>query len=131
VGDFHSAEQACFLMRSRPPMLPKVNRLTSERGSMLLTAIVFAAGSALVLGSYLALSRTSLKVAHRTFFSNDAANLAEAGAEEALYCFNQMAAGATASTAWSGWTISTTNAMRTLTPLNRDQNAVGVIKVYV
>jgi hypothetical protein len=102
-----------------------------ERGSMLIAAMLFAIAIALVLGSYLTLSRTSLKVAQRTFFANDAANLAEAGAEEALYCFNQMAAGVVPATAWSGWTFSSTNAMRTLTPVNRDQNGVGVIKIYV
>ena len=101
------------------------------RGSMLLTAMLLATGLALVLGTYLTLSRTSLKVAHRTFFANDAVNLAEAGVEEALYCFNQMAAGTVAATAWSGWTISGSNATRTLTPINRDQSAIGVIKVYV
>jgi hypothetical protein len=98
---------------------------------VLLTALLLAAGLALVLGSYLALSRTALKVAHRTFFASDAANLAEAGLEEALYCFNLMAAGTAPATAWTGWTVSGTNAMRTLTPLNRDQNAIGLIKVYV
>jgi hypothetical protein len=98
---------------------------------MLLTAMLFATGLALVLGTYLTLSRTSLKVAHRTFFANDAANLAEAGLEEALYCFNQMAAGTVPATVWTGWTISGANAMRTLTPINRDQSAVGLIKVYV
>ncbi len=98
---------------------------------MLLTAMLIAAGIALVLGSYLSLSRTSLQVAHRTFFANDAANLAEAGLEEALYCFNLMTAGTAPATAWTGWTISSANAMRTLTPINRDQNAIGLIKIYV
>lgn len=106
-------------------------RHAGERGSMLLTAMLFAAGIAIVLGSYLALSRTSLKVAHRTFFANDAANLAEAGLEEALYCFNLVAAGTSPSTAWSGWTVAGANAMRTLTPFNRDQNGVGLVKVFV
>jgi hypothetical protein len=105
--------------------------MAGERGSMLLTAMLFAAGIALVLGSYLTLSRTSLKVAQRTFFANDAANLAEAGLEEALYCFKQMEAGTAAATAWNGWTFSGANAMRTLTPFNRDQNAIGVTKIYV
>jgi hypothetical protein len=107
------------------------SRLSSERGSLLLVAAVFAAVISLVLVSYLELGRTSLKVAHRSFFANDAANLAEAGLEEALYCFNQMGAGTPAATAWSGWTISGTDAMYTLPPFNRDQNAVGVVKVYV
>ena len=105
--------------------------LTGERGSMLLTAMLFSIGMAIVLGTYLNLSRTTLKVAHRTFFANDAANLAEAGLEEALYSFNLMAAGTAPATAWSGWTISTTNAMRALPTFNRDQNGVAVVKVYV
>ena len=118
-------------MTARPPVPPAARRLTGERGSMLLTAMLFAAGIAIVLGSYLTLSRTSLKVAHRTFFASDAANLAEAGVEEALYCFNQMAAGTAPATAWTGWTISSANAMRALPTFNRDQNGVGVVKVYV
>ena len=98
---------------------------------MLLTAMLFAVGMAMVLGSYLTLSRTSLKVAHRTFFANDAVNLAEAGVEEALYCFNLMSTGTAPATAWTGWTISAANAMRALPTFNRDQNGVGVVKVYV
>ncbi|MDD2764753.1 MAG: hypothetical protein PHE83_12355 [Opitutaceae bacterium] len=119
-------------MPSLPPVPPVArSRLSSERGSLLLVAAVFAAVISLVLVSYLELGRTSLKVAHRSFFANDAANLAEAGLEEALYCFNQMGAGMPPATAWSEWTISGTDAMYTLPPFNRDQNAVGVVKVYV
>jgi hypothetical protein len=118
-------------MSARSPVAHPGRRLAGERGSMLLTAMLFAAGIALVLGSYLALSRTSLKLAHRTFFANDAANLAEAGIEEALYCFNQIAAGTAPAAAFSGWTFSGANAMRTLTPFNRDQQAVGVTKIFV
>jgi hypothetical protein len=98
---------------------------------MPLTAMLFSIGIAIVLGSYLALSLTSLKVAHRTYFANDAANLAEAGLEEALYSFKMMAGGTDREAAWSGWTFSDADAMRTLAPLNRDQSAVGVIKIYV
>jgi hypothetical protein len=118
-------------MPPHAPVPSAVRRFAGRRGSVLLTALLFAAGLALVLGSYLSLSRTSLKVAHRTFFANDAANLAEAGLEEALACFNLMAAGTAPATAWTGWTISGANAMRSLPPLNRSQNAVGLIKVYV
>lgn len=118
-------------MPPRAPVPPAIRRLAGRRGSVLLTALLFAAGLALVLGSYLSLSRTSLKLAQRTYFANDAANLAEAGLEEALACFNLMAAGTAPATAWTGWTFSGANAMRTLPPLNRGQNAVGLIKVYV
>ena len=118
-------------MHCRPPVPPAFPRLSRERGSMLITAMLFAVGIAIVLGSYLSLSRTALKVAHRTFFSNDAANLAEAGVEEALYSFNLMTAGTVPATAWTGWTPSGANATRALPTFNRDQNAVGVVKVYV
>ncbi len=118
-------------MRPSPPVAPLSRRLAGRRGSVLLAALLFAAGLALVLGSYLTLSRTTLKLAHRTFFANDAANLAEAGVEEALYCFNQMSAGTAPAAAWAGWTFSSANAMRALPAFNRDQNAVGIVKVYV
>ncbi len=106
-------------------------RPAGARGSMLLTAMLIATGLAIVLGSYLALSRTTLKVAHRSYFANDASNLTEAGLEEALYRFNLMGTGTAAATAWTGWTFSGSNAMFTLPTFNRDQNAIGVVKVYV
>ena len=118
-------------MRTSPPVRPVSRLHQGERGSMLLVAMLLATGLALVLGSYLTLSRTALQLAHRTFFANDAANLAEAGVEEALYCFNLMTAGTATATAWSGWTISGANAMKTLPTFNRDQNAVAIVKVYV
>ncbi len=116
--------------RARILLAPR-RAFTRRRGSVLLTAMLFAIALGLVLVGYLNLSRTSLKLAHRTFFATDASNLAEAGLEEAIYCFNQMTAGTAAATAWSGWTISSTNAMRTLPPFSRDQNAIGTVKVYV
>ena len=106
-------------------------RFTGERGSLLITAMLLAAIIGVALVSYLSLGRTTLKLSHRTFFSNDATNLAEAGLEEAIYSFNLMGAGTAVATAWTGWTISTTNASRTLSPFNRDQNAIGTVKVYV
>ncbi|MDD3181054.1 MAG: hypothetical protein PHQ04_12035 [Opitutaceae bacterium] len=107
------------------------HRLADRRGSLLIVAMLFAAAIALVLVSYLNLGRTSLKVAHRSFFASDATNLAEAGLEEAIGCFNLMGSGTDPATAWAGWTISGTDAMRTLPPFNRDQNAIGIVKVFV
>lgn len=106
-------------------------RSTRERGSLLITAMLLAAIIGVALVSYLGLGHTMLKLSHRTFFANDAGNLAEAGVEEAIYCYNLMNAGTAVGTAWSGWTISGANAMRTLAPFNRDQNALGTVKVYV
>lgn len=93
--------------------------------------MLIAAAIAIGLVGYLQLARTSLNLAHRTFFASDASNLAEAGLEETIYCFKQMNSGATPATAWAGWTISGANAMRTLPPFNRDQNAVAIVKIYV
>lgn len=93
---------------------------------MLISAVL---GIGLV--GYLALSRNALKLSHRTLFTNDAANLAEAGLEDALYCFNQLNAGVAQGTVWSGWTLASGNATRTLPSFNRDQQAVGTVKVFV
>lgn len=102
-----------------------------QRGSVLVTALLLAAVLGIGLVSYLALSNTALKLSHRTLFVSDAGNLAEAGLEEALYCFNQVNAGAAATTAWSGWTLSGSTARRTLPQFNRDQNALATVKVFV
>lgn len=102
-----------------------------RRGSVLITAMLFAVVLGAGLVGYLALSTNSLRLAHRTLFLSDASNLAEAGLEEALYCFNQLNSGVGVNTAWAGWTLSGTDAMRTLSPFNRDQNAVGTVKVFV
>ncbi len=110
---------------------PDAAPLRSQRGSLLITAMLIAAVIGLGLVGYIALSQNALKLAQRTLFGNDASNLAEAGLEEAIYCFNQMNAGTAPATAWAGWTFSGSNAMRTLPPFNRDQNAIGTVKVFV
>lgn len=102
-----------------------------QRGSLLVTALVIATVLAAGLVGYLALSSTALKLAQRTLFASDAGNLAEAGLEEALYCFNQVNAGVTVATAWSGWTLAGSTARRTLPQFNRDQNGIGTVKVFV
>lgn len=106
-------------------------RARRPRGSVLVTALLIAAVLGVGLVSYLTLSRTALKLSHRTLFVNDAGNLAEAGLEEAIYCYNRMNTGVIATTAWSGWTLSGATARRTLPQFNRDQNAVGTVKVFV
>lgn len=111
--------------------IPAARRHTDRRASMLLTALLFTLGLAIVLSSYLLLTRTALKTAHRTYFANDASNLAEMGLEEALYCFNLMAGGTATATAWSGWTTAGANAQRAFGPFSRDQNAIANVKVYV
>lgn len=115
-------------LRHRIHAFPR-SRFANERGSVLLTAMLLAIIIAVGLGGYLGLSRVSLKMAQRTFYTNDALNLAEAGLEEAANSFAMMGSGV--SSAWDGWTISGANAMRTLPPFNRNQNAIGLVKVFV
>lgn len=115
-------------------MTPTYHRrrtMSGRRGGILITAMLLATAIALGLAAYLRLTRTSLQLAHRTYFAHDAANLAEAGLEEALYCFNQLAGGAAPAAAWNGWTLTGNTATRILPPITRSQDAVGVVKVFV
>ncbi|MBI5691748.1 MAG: hypothetical protein HZC55_16815 [Verrucomicrobia bacterium] len=90
-------------------------------------ATAIAAG----LGGYLAVSHNALRLAQRTYYLNDAANLAEAGLEEAAYCFRLINAGVAVSSAWNGWTVNGNNARLTLPSFSRGLSAVGTVKVYV
>lgn len=97
----------------------------------MLTAMLIAIAVGAGLVGYLKLSYTALKLSQRTFYSNCASNLAEAGLEQAIYCYRQLATGTSAATAWSGWTISGTTAKFTLPTFNCSQQAVGIVEVFV
>jgi hypothetical protein len=87
------------------------SRLPAHRGSVLIVAMLIAAIIGISLVSYIKLTATSFKLAHRTFFSDAASNLVETGLEEAVYSFNAMGSGTAAATVWSstnGWTTNTT-----------------------
>lgn len=107
--------------------------LRSKRGTVLIVALVLAAVIGVSLVSYLKVSTNSLKLAHRSFFSETANHLVEAGLEDALFCFNQMGSGVAVDTAWdsSVWTKSSGTAKRTLPTFSLDQNATAVVKIYV
>lgn len=84
---------------------------SSTRGSVLVTALIFAIIIAITLVGYIQLSTNSLKLAHRTYFADAANNLAEAGTEEAVWAFNQMGNSTdptTIANAWTGWTLGNT-----------------------
>jgi hypothetical protein len=98
---------------------------------VLVTALLLATVLGLGLAGFLALSRTALALSQRTLFLQDATNLAEAGLEEALFSFNRTNAGVASATAWNGWTLSGATARRTLPAFNRNQNGIGVVKVFV
>jgi len=107
-------------MKTASSALPRGTRNRSARGSILITALIFAIIIGITLVSYIRLSSNSLKLAHRTFFADAVANLAEAGTEEAVWAFNVMG-NSTDSTsvnnAWNGWTRTQTVADIYLTSL--------------
>lgn len=82
--------------------------MQGERGSALLTALIFAIIIVIAVVSSISLSKQSLKLAHRTFFADAANNLAETGLEEAVWSFNKMGLSTNSvvvANAWSGWTL--------------------------
>jgi hypothetical protein len=101
----------------------------SERGAVLIVALLVAALIAIVLGSYLNLNLSSTRLAKRSFNNYAALNLAEAGAEEAVWSFNRASAGDRA--AWTGWSNNGTAAWQRFSGFDFGGNATGWAKVYV
>jgi hypothetical protein len=100
-----------------------------RRGSVLIIAMLVAALIALVLGSYLSLSLSTAHFANRTFYSNASFNLAEAGAEEAVWSFNRLTNGA--SDGWTAWSNNGNDAWQKFDGFAFGANATGSVKVYV
>jgi hypothetical protein len=86
---------------------PTCRREQSLRGSVLITAMIFSIILAVGVVSYLSLSHNSLKLAQRTFLANTAANLAEAGLEEAVMSFNQLGYSTGATDVANAWPTAT------------------------
>lgn len=95
---------------------------------MLIVTLLIMAVLALALTSYVSLNLNSARLAQRGFQQAAAFNLAEAGAEEALWSFNQANAGSSA--AWNDWTLASGTAKRQLTGFDLG-SASGSVKVYV
>jgi hypothetical protein len=108
-------------------------RLHSERGSILLVALMFAGIVALALTSYLQMTSMALDVSQRSFLANDSMNVTEAGLERALWSFNQ--ANSSNANAWTDWSdgLTSNDKRRTFTYDNTSfsQNATGTVRVYV
>lgn len=102
---------------------------TSQRGAVLIVALLLATGLAIAIGSYLSLTGTNLKISGRAFHNNTAMNLAETGLEEALWSINRNLEGNAA--AWTGWSLSGTEATRTFGPVDLGQNTFGSTRVHV
>lgn len=116
--------------RSRRSSFPPAR--DRQRGSLLIVAMLLAAVIAVSLGSYISLSRNSLKLANRSFYNTGAMNIAETGIEEALWSFNQATAGVPLATAWADWDRSDgVTAKRTFTDFTLSGNNTAIVKVYV
>jgi hypothetical protein len=101
----------------------------SQRGSVLIVALVLSAVIGISLGSYIALNKNSLSLANRSFYNTSAINLAETGVEEAVWCFNQVTSGASVSAGWTGWTTTGIYAKRTFTDFALSANAGASVRV--
>lgn len=100
-----------------------------SRGSVLIVALLISALIAVALGSYINLNLGSARLARRSFYQHAAFNLAEAGAEEALWSFNQ--ASLASSDAWADWTDDGVAAWRRFDGFAFGAGAGGSVKVYV
>lgn len=113
-----------------PPVhAPRPRRARSERGTVLIVALLVMALLALGVGSYLNLNLNTARLARRSYQQNAAFHLAEAGAEEALWSFNRAQAGG--ADAWSGWTVQGGAAWRKFEGFDYGGNTAGTVKVYV
>lgn len=111
-----------------PTVLPARAAARGERGAVLIVALLIMAALALGLTSYLTLNVNSARQAQRGFQQAAAFNLAEAGAEEALWSFNRANAGG--ADAWTGWSVAASAARRTFTGFDLG-SATGRVQVHV
>lgn len=111
-------------MSPRRQFLPR-----QHRGAVLIVALLITALIALALGSYLTLNLTTSRLARQSYQQSTSFHLAEAGAEEAVWSFNQ--ANARSTSAWSGWSTQGATAWRKFSGFDFGGNTTGTIKVYV
>jgi hypothetical protein len=101
----------------------------STRGAVLIVALLITALIALALGSYLTLNLSTARLARQSYQQGTSLHLAEAGAEEAVWSFNQ--ANARNADAWSVWTRQQSAAWRKFSGFDLGGNTTGYVKVYV
>lgn len=114
----------CFAT-SRP-----TERRGADRGSVLITCMLFCVIVAITLTGYLRVARNSYALADRAFLNTTALTLAEQGLEEGLECYNQLDSAPNAVVAWTGWTRNDPVAKRKYTNLEFDNGARGTLQIY-
>lgn len=103
----------------------------SERGSLIIVAMIICAVIGISLTSYLSLGRTAMTISNRALYNNAAMNLAENGLEQAVYAVNKKTADPSFSWTANGWTIVGTAARQQWSGYGFDQNATGTVRAYV
>jgi hypothetical protein len=110
----------------------KTTHRSSERGSLLIVAMLLCAIIGISLVSYINVGRSALKTSNRSLYNNAAMNLAENGLEEAMYSINKLVSDSTYSFSTDGWTpVGTDDMKRKWTGTAFDQNATGEVRVYL
>jgi hypothetical protein len=96
--------------------MPSPRFRRSERGSLLIVAMLLCAVIGISLVSYFKLATTSLNGATRSFLTMSNVDLAEIGLEQAMACLYDQSTGTASSTAWAGWTPYGATAVRRTFP---------------
>jgi hypothetical protein len=97
---------------------------SSNRGSLLIVAMLLSAIIALVLTSYIKMASNAVALSYRAAYSNQAMNLTESGLEEAMLAINN-------NTWASPWTTTGANATATFSGFTLGPGVSGTVKVYV
>jgi hypothetical protein len=102
----------------------------NKNGSVIIIAMILGLSLAALAGGYIALTTQSMKLTQRTFYQNTAFNLAESGAEYAVWCMKND--WTLPSNAWTGDTTTKTYIGSVGSPIFTDsQGAKGFFKIRV
>lgn len=110
---------------------PSHSRLSSQRGSLLIVALLLCAAIGIALATYIHLGRTTITLSNRSLYNNAAMNLAEEGLEEAMYAINQAVADPAFVWDSTHWTLSGGNAQGDWTGISLSQNTTARFRVYI
>ena len=94
-----------------------------DAGGAIIVAILFAAATGIMVGSFLSVCGTNYRLALQSSLSNAALNLAEAGAEHAMWAYRNED--------WSSWLEQGTFATQELTDVDLGSGTTGEFRVVV
>src|SRR2546430_2058971 len=106
--------------------------IKSERGSVLILAMIISLAIAVSIGSYFSLASSGMKMSNRSYHYSAAMNVAETGLEEAMWSINQQINGnALAFSSTYGWSVSGNDATQKFGGFNLGTNTDGYTNVIV